>query len=267
MLQFLLFLIGIGVSLYLWERFPAFKWVLATIIAIPLLSVAGLLVNQHFENKEKERIEADQIKARERKEIEDETKMYEELSDAIKLALSQIDRQENSVPKLPPSYQAEKKNFITFFDPFLQQYIPKQQERKYFLDLVWYESYRAGIEPRLVLALIYESSAFNRMYLLNADGLYGYLAVPSFIIKKSGIDRPESILFDSRINLRTGLTFIRLLLKKHNDNLRFAINEYRGENDETFFKNFTNTWHSYVSLSNYPSTPEQFAPIKEQQQE
>lgn len=45
MLQIFLGLLAIGLGLFLWERFPSFKWVLATLIGGPLLVLSvGLLV-------------------------------------------------------------------------------------------------------------------------------------------------------------------------------------------------------------------------------
>ena len=37
MLQIVLFLIAIGIALFLWQTFPAFKWVMAVIIGVPLI--------------------------------------------------------------------------------------------------------------------------------------------------------------------------------------------------------------------------------------
>ena len=39
MLQIVLGLLAIGIALFLWERFPAFKWVLATIFGLPLVAL------------------------------------------------------------------------------------------------------------------------------------------------------------------------------------------------------------------------------------
>ena len=45
MLQIVLGLLAIGIALFLWERFPAFKWVLATIFGVPLAVLSiGLLI-------------------------------------------------------------------------------------------------------------------------------------------------------------------------------------------------------------------------------
>lgn len=50
MLQVVLFLIAIGITLFLWQVFPAFKWVVAVLVAVPLIwltaEVAGNKIHQ-----------------------------------------------------------------------------------------------------------------------------------------------------------------------------------------------------------------------------
>ena len=70
MLHLVLGIIAIGLVLYFWERFPSFKWVFATIVAIPILLVAALLFADH--NK-KIKIEKEEAEFNQRYEIEQKT--------------------------------------------------------------------------------------------------------------------------------------------------------------------------------------------------
>ena len=57
MAQIVLALVAIGISLFLWERFPSFKWILAAIIAIPLIGITAFLIADNGKQVEKEKEE------------------------------------------------------------------------------------------------------------------------------------------------------------------------------------------------------------------
>ena len=59
MLHLVLGIIAIGLVLYFWERFPSFKWVFATIVAIPILLIAALLFADHNKKLKREKEEAE----------------------------------------------------------------------------------------------------------------------------------------------------------------------------------------------------------------
>jgi uncharacterized membrane protein YhiD involved in acid resistance len=59
MVHIVLGIIAIGLTLYLWERFPSFKWVLATLVAIPIILLAALLYADNKKQLEREREEAE----------------------------------------------------------------------------------------------------------------------------------------------------------------------------------------------------------------
>jgi hypothetical protein len=62
MLQVVLALMAIGLGLFLWERFPAFKWVLAAIIAVPILFIALALYSDHADKEKRQQEQAEQAK-------------------------------------------------------------------------------------------------------------------------------------------------------------------------------------------------------------
>ena len=87
MLQIVLGIIAIGLTLYFWERFPSFKWVVAVIIAIPVLAVISLSVNQHIKSVEKEKEQIQFVKKQElaaqEEEIKSSKQSYENLSHIV----------------------------------------------------------------------------------------------------------------------------------------------------------------------------------------
>lgn len=105
MLHLVLGIIAIGLVLYFWERFPSFKWVFATIIAIPILLVVALLFADHNKKikREKEEAEFNQRYEIEQKaaEIQKQLQSYEDLKrikDSIDQRLKE-DKYENDEDK------------------------------------------------------------------------------------------------------------------------------------------------------------------------
>ena len=83
MLHLVLGIIAIGLVLYFWERFPSFKWVLATIVAIPILFVVALLYADHTKKiaREKEQAEFNEryLKEQKQEEFKNRKESYENL--------------------------------------------------------------------------------------------------------------------------------------------------------------------------------------------
>ena len=80
MIQIILFIISIGLVLYFWERFPAFKWVVMIFIGIPILILSIAFIDRYFEKeaeKKKEAIELAQSKLQAKEEIEHIEKMIQ----------------------------------------------------------------------------------------------------------------------------------------------------------------------------------------------
>jgi membrane protein implicated in regulation of membrane protease activity len=105
MLHLVLGIIAIGLVLYFWERFPSFKWVFATIVAIPILLVVALLFADHNKKikREKEEAEFNQRYEIEQKaaEVQKQLQSYEDLKrikDSIDQRLKE-DKYENDEEK------------------------------------------------------------------------------------------------------------------------------------------------------------------------
>ncbi len=105
MLHIVLGIIAIGLTLYLWERFPSFKWVLAVLVAIPIMLLAALLYADNNKKVAREKEEAEfQIRYEKEKqaaEIQKQNQSYEDLKrikESIDLRLKE-NRYENEEEK------------------------------------------------------------------------------------------------------------------------------------------------------------------------
>lgn len=100
-------------------------------------------------------------------------------------------------------------------------------QRRDFLQTVWYESQRAALDPALVLGLIQVESNFNK-FAVSRVGARGYMQVMPFWTRLiSGAD--PSVLFHMQTNLRFGCTILRYyLLDRENGDLFMALGRYNG---------------------------------------
>ena len=108
----------------------------------------------------------------------------------------------------------------------LQSRMPDAMVRAEFLQTVWYEARRAGLEPSLVLGLIQVESGF-RKYAISTAGARGYMQVMPFWTRVIG-DGDVRALFDMRTNLRYGCVILRHYLERERGNLFMALGRYNG---------------------------------------
>ena len=95
-----------------------------------------------------------------------------------------------------------------------------------FLEAVWYESRRAGLETALVLALIQVESGF-RKYAISSAGARGYMQVMPFWARLIG-DGDDRRLFHLQTNLRFGCIILRHYLDRERGDLFMALGRYNG---------------------------------------
>lgn len=104
-----------------------------------------------------------------------------------------------------------------------------------FLETVWYESKRAGLDPALVLGLIEVESAF-RKYAISTAKAHGYMQVMPFWTRIVG-DGDRRKLFHMQTNLRYGCSILRLYLDKEGGNLFLALGRYNGSRGRAEYPN------------------------------
>jgi soluble lytic murein transglycosylase-like protein len=104
-----------------------------------------------------------------------------------------------------------------------------------FLEAVWYESKRAGLEPALVLGLIQVESGF-RKYAISSAGARGYMQVMPFWTRTIG-DGDASRLFHMQSNLRYGCIILRHYLDIEKGDLFLALGRYNGSRGRAEYPN------------------------------
>ncbi|GMV73087.1 MAG: hypothetical protein AMXMBFR78_00380 [Rubrivivax sp.] len=161
----------------------------------------------------------------------------EPLSDAVRSALSA------AVADLaPPRPQFdridERVAYLRWLGEASQRLRPRKTERQTrleFLDTVWYESRRAGLETSLVLGLIQVESGF-RKYAISSAGARGYMQVMPFWARTIG-DGDATRLFHLQTNLRFGCVILRHYLDREQGDLFLALGRYNGSRGRVEYPN------------------------------
>ena len=104
-----------------------------------------------------------------------------------------------------------------------------------FLETLWYESKRAGIEPSLLLGLVQVESGF-RKYAISSVGARGYTQVMPFWARLIG-DGDASRLFHPQTNLRFGCVILRHYLDREKGDMYMALGRYNGSRGRPEYPN------------------------------
>ncbi|MBK9360314.1 MAG: lytic transglycosylase domain-containing protein [Rubrivivax sp.] len=161
----------------------------------------------------------------------------EPLADSIRSMLS-ASVSELAPPK-PRFDQIEQRvAYLRWLGETSQRLRPRKAEhqtRVEFLETVWYESRRAGLETALVLGLIQVESGF-RKYAISSAGARGYMQVMPFWTKAIG-DGDPSRLFHLQTNLRFGCVILRHYLDIERGDLFLALGRYNGSRGRAEYPN------------------------------
>jgi soluble lytic murein transglycosylase-like protein len=95
-----------------------------------------------------------------------------------------------------------------------------------FLETLWYESTRAGLEPALLLGLVQVESGF-RKYAISVAGARGYAQVMPFWVRLIGNGDVRG-LFHMQTNLRFGCVILRHYLDVEQGDMFLALGRYNG---------------------------------------
>jgi soluble lytic murein transglycosylase-like protein len=107
--------------------------------------------------------------------------------------------------------------------------------RREFLQTVWYESQRAGLEPSLVLGLIQVESGF-RKFAISSAGARGFMQVMPFWTRVLA-EGDASVLFQAQTNLRFGCVILRHYLNVENGDLFLALGRFNGSRGQAPYPN------------------------------
>ena len=117
----------------------------------------------------------------------------------------------------------------------LQRRKPEWNVRKEFLETVWYESRRAGLDTALVLGLIEVESNF-RKFAISSAGARGYTQVMPFWTRVLG-DGDADKLFHMQTNLRFGCVILRHYLDRERGDLFLGLGRYNGSRGKPPYPN------------------------------
>ena len=156
------------------------------------------------------------------------SQIEEPLIDSVRTALSNAVR--NAAPPIPEFADTESRiRYLRWLGAMSERLKKKKAEletRKEFLQTVWYESKRAGLDVSLVLGLIQVESNF-RKFAVSVAGARGYMQVMPFWARSIG-DGDVGRLFHMQTNLRFGCVILRHYLDRERGDLFMALGRYNG---------------------------------------
>ena len=152
----------------------------------------------------------------------------EPLMDSVRTALTSAIA--NHAPPVPEFKDTESRmkylRWLGAMSDRLKKKTPESQIRKEFLQTVWYESKRAGLDVMLVLGLIQVESNF-RKFAVSSVGARGYMQVMPFWTRVIG-DGDASKLFHMQTNLRFGCVILRHYLDREKGDVFMGLGRYNG---------------------------------------
>jgi len=160
----------------------------------------------------------------------------EPLADSVRSALSAAIAQSAPPPELKFDNIDQRLAYLRWLGAMserLKKSKSEGHERVEFLQTVWYESRRAGLEPALVLGLIQVESGF-RKYAISSVGARGYTQVMPFWSRQIG-DGDAARLFVMQVNLRFGCVILRHYLDIEKGDLFMALGRYNGSRGQAAY--------------------------------
>ena len=163
--------------------------------------------------------------------------LEEPLADSVRTALSSAVA--NQAPPEPefPSTEARMQylRWLGTMSERLRRRKPEWDVRRDFLQAVWYETKRAGLDLSLVMGLIQVESAFRKFAVSNA-GARGYMQVMPFWTRVIG-DGDAGKLFHLQTNLRFGCVILRHYLDRERGDWYLALGRYNGSRGQPQYPN------------------------------
>ena len=163
--------------------------------------------------------------------------LEEPLADSVRSALSSAIA--NSAPPVSVFSTTEARlAHLRWLSAMSDRLYPRKKnfaERIEFLQTVWYESKRAGLDTSLVLGLVQVESAF-RKFAVSSVGARGYMQVMPFWTRVIGDGDPGK-LFHMQTNLRFGCVILRHYLDRERGDLYMTLGRYNGSRGRPQYPN------------------------------
>ena len=150
--------------------------------------------------------------------------LYEPLSASVQATLSRA-ISDKGVPQLTFADPQDGYKWLLAMSDRLATRVPDAKYRVELLKTVQYEATRAGLDPQLVIGIIFVESGFKK-YAVSKAGARGLMQVMPFWVGLIGV--PEHNLFHLRMNIRYGCVIIRHYLDLEKGDLYRALGRYNG---------------------------------------
>ncbi len=168
--------------------------------------------------------------------------LEEPLVDSVRTALSSAVN--NHAPPVPEFADTESRLAYLRWLGAMSEKLRKRKtdwtERKEFLQTLWYESKRAGLDVPLVLGLVQVESNF-RKFAVSPVGARGYMQVMPFwtrvLANDTTVRGDASKLFHMQTNLRFGCVILRHYLDREKGDLFLALGRYNGSRGKAPYPN------------------------------
>lgn len=161
----------------------------------------------------------------------------EPLIDSVRTALSSAIH--NKAPPVPQFASTEARlaylRWLGEMSQRLKKKVADASTRIEFLQTVWYESKRSGLDVSLVLGLIQVESNF-RKFAVSSAGARGYMQVMPFWTRVIGDGDPAK-LFHMQTNLRFGCVILRHYLDRERGDLYMTLGRYNGSRGKAPYPN------------------------------
>ena len=165
------------------------------------------------------------------------SQLEEPLVDSVRSALSSAIT--HGAPPIPEFSNTESRllyiRWLVAQSERLRKKTPDSDARREFLQTVWYEARRAGLDVALVLGLIQVESAF-RKYAISSVGARGFMQVMPFWTRVLA-DGDATRLFHMQTNLRFGCVIMRHYLDREKGDLFMALGRYNGSRGKAPYPN------------------------------
>jgi soluble lytic murein transglycosylase-like protein len=163
--------------------------------------------------------------------------LEEPMIDAVRTALSSAVN--NHAPPIPEFATTDSRirhlRWLAEASHRLQKRMPSLPARQEFLQTLWYEAQRAGLDVQLVLGLVQVESNF-RKHAVSVAGACGFMQVMPFWMKAIG-DGDTTKLFHMQTNLRFGCVILRHYLDREKGDLYMALGRYNGSRGKPDYPN------------------------------
>ena len=168
---------------------------------------------------------------------------YEPLSASVRAALTKSIA-DKGAPRLAFADPQDGYRWLLEMSARLAKRIPDTAFRVELLKTVHYEATRAGLDPQLLLGIIWVESGFKK-YAVSSVGARGYMQVMPFWTRSIG-NGDSSSLFHMQTNLRFGCVILRHYLDAEKGNLFYALGRYNGSRGRAEYPNaVTAAWRRW----------------------